>query len=99
MNQEQKTIRVMGTGFVKTMPNTTRLSFSVDSLHDSYEKAYDEAAVGNGNLRRALEKLDIPKESLKTSSFSITKATEWRQNRSVFLGFRLDQKLAMRIQF
>ena len=95
MNQEQKTIRVMGTGFVKTMPDTTRLSFSVDSLHDSYEKAYDEAAVGNGNLRRALEKLDIPKESLKTSSLSITKATEWRQNRSVFLGFRLDQKLAI----
>ena len=47
MNQEQKTIRVMGTGLVKTVPDTTRLRFSVDSVHDSYEEAYDEAAVGN----------------------------------------------------
>jgi hypothetical protein len=37
MNQEQKTIRVMGTGFVKTVPDTTRLTFEVDSLHDTYE--------------------------------------------------------------
>ena len=37
MNQEQKTIRVMGTGFVKTAPDTTRLTFEVDSLHDTYE--------------------------------------------------------------
>lgn len=37
MNQEQKTIRVMGTGFVKVAPDTTRLMFEVDSLHDTYE--------------------------------------------------------------
>jgi uncharacterized protein YggE len=54
MNQEQKTIRVMGTGFVKTAPDTTKLTFEVDSLHDTYEKAYAEAAVGNKNLRETL---------------------------------------------
>ena len=99
MNQEQKTIRVMGTGFVKTAPDTTRLSFEVDSLHDTYEKAYAEAAVGNKNLRDTLEKLDIPKDSLKTTNFSITKETEWRrkEDKYVFVGFKLRQKLAIEL--
>ena len=97
MNQEQKTIRVMGTGLVKTVPDTTRLSFSVDSVHDSYENAYDEAAVGNKGLRETLEKLEIPKESLKTSNFSINKATEWRKDKHVFIGFRLEQSLAIEL--
>ena len=99
MNQEQKTIRVMGTGFVKTAPDTTRLSFEVDSLHDTYEKAYAEAAVGNKNLRDTLEKLDIPKDSLKTTNFSITKETEWRrkEDKYVFVGFKLRQNLAIEL--
>ena len=97
MNQEQKTIRVMGTGLVKTVPDTTRLSFSVDSVHDSYENAYDEAAVGNKGLRETLEKLEIPKESLKTSNFSINKATEWRKDKRVFIWFRLEQSLAIEL--
>lgn len=99
MNQEQKTIRVMGTGFVKTAPDTTKLTFEVDSLHDTYEKAYAEAAVGNKNLRDALEMLDLPKDSLKTSNFSITKETEWRrkEDKYVFLGFKLRQNLAIEL--
>ena len=32
MNQNQKTIRVMGTGFVKITPDATRLSFSIHSF-------------------------------------------------------------------
>lgn len=99
MNQEQKTIRVMGTGFVKTVPDTTRLTFEVDSLHDTYEKAYNEAAIGNKNLREALGMLDIPKDSLKTTNFSITKETEWRrkEERRVFVGFKLRQELAIEL--
>lgn len=99
MNQEQKTIRVMGTGFVKTAPDTTRLTFEVDSLHDTYEKAYNEAAIGNKNLREALEILDISKDSLKTTNFSITKETEWRrkEERRVFVGFKLRQELAIEL--
>ena len=77
MEQNQKTIRVMGTGFVKIAPDTTKLTFSIDSKHDSYEKAYNEASIGNKGLRDALEKLNIPKDSLKTSDFSIEKHREW----------------------
>ena len=69
MDQNQKTIRVMGVGNVRVAPDTTRLSFAVDSLHKDYETAYAEAAVGNRELRKALEKLQLPKESLKTSDF------------------------------
>ena len=99
MSQEQKTIRVMGTGFVKTAPDTTRLTFEVDSQHDTYEKAYAEAAVGNKNLRETLEKLNIPKDSLKTTNFSITKETEWKrkEDKFVFVGFKLNQNLAIEL--
>lgn len=96
---EQKTIRVMGVGNVKVAPDTTRLSFTVDSLHKDYETAYAEAAVGNGELQKALQKLGLPKESLKTSDFSITKETKWLQKSHdyVFAGFKLRQSLAIEL--
>ena len=99
MDQNQKTIRVMGVGNVKVAPDTTRLSFAVDSLHKDYETAYAEAAVGNKELLKALEKLQLPKESLKTSDFSITKETEWKrkEDKWVFVGFKLRQTLAIEL--
>ena len=99
MDQNQKTIRVMGIGNVKVAPDTTKLSFSVDSLHKDYETAYAEAAVGNKELRKALEKLQLPKDSLKTSNFSITKETEWKRKEEkwVLVGFKLQQTLAIEL--
>lgn len=99
MDQNQKTIRVMGIGNVKVAPDTTKLSFSVDSLHKDYETAYAEAAVGNKELRKALEKLQLPKDSLKTSNFSITKETEWKRKEEkwVLVGFKLRQTLAIEL--
>lgn len=95
MNQEQKIIRVMGTGNVKVAPDTTRLTFEVDSLHDTYEKAYNEASMGNGEMKSFLESLEIGKDSLKTTNFSITKETEWsrKEDKRVFVGFKLSQSL------
>ena len=99
MDLNQKTIRVMGVGNVKVAPDTTRLRFAVDSLHNDYETAYAEAAVGNGELQKALQKLGLPKESLKTSDFSITKETKWLQKSHdyVFAGFKLRQSLAIEL--
>ena len=99
MDQNQKTIRVMGIGNVKIAPDTTKLSFSVDSLHKDYETAYAEAAVGNKELRKALENLQLPKDSLKTSNFSITKETEWnnKTRKYEFVGFKLRQTLAIEL--
>ena len=95
MNQEQKIIRVMGTGNVKVAPDTTRLTFEVDSLHDTYESAYNEASMGNGEMKSFLESLEIGKDSLKTTNFSITKETEWnrKEDKRVFVGFKLSQSL------
>lgn len=98
MEQNQKTIRVMGTGFVKISPDTTRLTFSIDSKHDSYEKAYNEASLGNKGLRDALEKLNIPKESLKTSDFSISKHREWISKEVRWLvEYHLNQSLSIEL--
>ena len=99
MDQNQKTIRVMGVGNVKVAPDTTRLSFAVDSLHKDYETAYAEAAVGNGELQKALQKLGLSRESLKTSDFSISKKTEWsrKTEKYEFVGFKLEQTLAIEL--
>ena len=99
MDLNQKTIRVMGVGNVKVAPDTTRLRFAVDSLHNDYETAYAEAAVGNGELQKALQKLGLPKESLKTSDFSITKESDWKRKEQkwVFVGFKLQQTLMIEL--
>lgn len=95
MNQEQKIIRVMGTGNVKVAPDTTRLTFEVDSLHDTYESAYNEASMGNEEMKSFLESFEIGKDALKTTDFSITKETEWsrKEEKHVFVGFKLRQAL------
>lgn len=95
MNQEQKIIRVMGTGNVKVAPDTTRLTFEVDSLHDTYESAYNEASMGNEEMKSFLESFELGKDSLKTTNFSITKETEWnrKEDKRVFVGFKLSQSL------
>ena len=99
MDQNQKIIRVMGIGNVKVAPDTTKLSFAVDSLHKDYESAYAEAAVGNRDLRKALEQMQLPKDALKTSNFSITKETEWKRKEEkwVIVGFKLQQTLAIEL--
>ena len=98
MEQNQKTLRVMGTGFVKIAPDTTKLTFSIDSKHDSYEKAYNEASIGNKGLRDALEKLNIPKDSLKTSDFSIEKHREWISKEVRWLTeYHLNQQLSIEL--
>lgn len=94
---DQKTIRVMGVGNVKVAPDTTRLRFSVESTYEEYEEAYADAAVGNGELQKALQKLKLPKESLRTSDFSITRNREWNRDKGCYIydGFKLEQSLAL----
>ena len=94
---DQKTIRVMGVGNVKVAPDTTRLRFSVESTYEEYEEAYADAAVGNGVLQKALQKLKLPKESLRTSDFSITRNREWNRDKGCYIydGFKLGQSLAL----
>ena len=94
---DQKTIRVMGVGNVKVAPDTTRLRFSVESAYEEYGEAYADAASGNGELQKALKKLNLPKESLKTSDFSITRNREWNRDKGCYIydGFKLEQSLAL----
>ena len=94
---DQKTIRVMGVGNVKVAPDTTRLRFSVESTYEEYGEAYADAAVGNGELQKALQKLKLPKESLRTSDFSITRNREWNRDKGCYIydGFKLGQSLAL----
>lgn len=96
---DQKTIRVMGVGNVKVAPDTTRLRFSVKSTYEEYGEAYIEAVSGNGELQKALKKLKLPKESLKTSDFSITRNREWSSSQGCYIydGFKLEQSLALEL--
>ena len=96
---DQKTIRVMGVGNIKVAPDTTRLRFSVESTYEEYEDAYADAAVGNGELQKALQKLKLPKESLRTSDFSITRNREWNRDKGCYIydGFKLEQNLALEL--
>lgn len=96
---DQKTIRVMGVGNIKVAPDTTRLRFSVESTYEEYEEAYADAAVGNGELQKALQKLKLPKESLRTSDFSITRNREWNRDKGCYIydGFKLEQNLALEL--
>jgi len=91
----------MGTGHISIKPDTTWLRFDVESLHEDYEKAYTAAAIGNADLREALNTLSIDPDSLKTVDFKIHKKFEsirekdsWKE---VFMGFELRQTLRIEL--
>lgn len=97
----EKTIRVMGTGEISIKPDTTRLSFEVESVFKDYAAAYEAAAIGNADLRNALKELSVDPDSLKTQNFTISKKFESvRRNddyRREFKGFELCQALSLEL--
>ena len=96
MAQEPRTIRVRGDAALQIAPDTTRLHFHLESVHETYDQAHAEAAVGNSGLQKALEALRVPADSLKTRSFNISmKVTKRKQGVPVQFNYTLSQSLAL----
>ncbi len=73
---DEKLITVTGSGTIHVVPDVTRLELSLESLHDTYEEAYEQAKSDTDKLKKIMEKLKLPVALPKTKSLDIDKKTK-----------------------
>ena len=66
-----KLIRVTGTGTLKLRPDTTRISLTVRGTHKEYAETLSRSSEDTAALRETLQKLGFTGDMLKTVSFNV----------------------------
>ena len=66
-----RTIRVTGTGLLKVVPDTTRITISLHGLYPEYDDALRHSSEDSSVLREMVFQLGFQKTDLKTLSFDI----------------------------
>lgn len=75
-----RTISITGTGRLKTAPDMTRISITLEGTHKDYGEALKRSAEATDTLRTTLENLGFEKDALKTLSFGVN--TEYENYRT-----------------
>lgn len=67
------TIKVMGQGDMKFIPDVTRVTVEVDALHSTYQEAFDAGALNTNHIKDILAECGLDRELAKTSRFDVSK--------------------------
>lgn len=96
---EENIITITGTGALHVVPDVTRVVLTLESLHDTYQDAYDQAKSNTDTLTRMMGELGLDAKLPKTTSFDIEKKTRNEYDKyknyigEKFIGFGLDHKV------
>lgn len=84
-----KTLRVTGEAKISVKPDVVVLSFPFEVSNIDYNTAVKKLNEGLESLRVAVASCGMKREDLKTTSFSVTKKTEWDHSRAtrIFTGY------------
>ena len=99
MNEERR-IRVTGTGLLRLKPDLCRVDLTLRGLEPAYSDALNRASRDSAALGEAIAALGFAREDLKTLDFSVDAEYEsvqddkghWRQE---FKGYRFTQSLKL----
>lgn len=89
---EQRMIRVTGKGVIKVKPNMTRITMTLEGLHQDYEETLRSSSEDAEALKDILEKQGFERTDVKTLSFNVetkhesyqAKDKSWKQR---FVGY------------
>lgn len=96
-------ITVTGKGSVHIEPDVTRLDIILQSIHDSYEEAYDQAKTNTDSFTKIMSELSLDKSLPKTIRLDIDKKTQSEYDKyknykgEKFVGFQLDHRVKIDI--
>lgn len=94
----EKTIKVKGTGMISVKPDLTIIKLDFSNICPTYEEALKASATDCNIVKKALEKVGIDKEELKTTSFDVdthykSYYDENKNYKSVLDGYEYNQSL------
>lgn len=96
---EEKTITVEGYGTLNIVPDVTRINLTLDSLYDTYDKAYSQAKEDADKLSAIMKKVKLDTTLPKTLKLEIVKKArneyfeDLKFKENIFLGFLLEHKV------
>ncbi len=96
---DEKIITVTGKGAIHVVPDVTRLEITLQSIHDSYEDAYNQAKANTEKLGNVMSEVKLDTKLPKTIRLDIDKKTvsEYDRNNHYtgekFLGFALNHRV------
>lgn len=99
MHNKDRVIKVRGSANVTAVPDWVVIRFSIIGKDYEYTRCMKKLSTQTESLREELASVDIEKESLKTSHFSIDTDTEYRDGRYIFKGYNAQHDAKIEFPF
>ncbi|MCD7722132.1 MAG: SIMPL domain-containing protein [Prevotellaceae bacterium] len=96
---EDSVITITGRGDIKVKPDVTRVELTLETLHDTYREAYEQAKSNADTLTEVMRETGLDPKLPKTTTFEIEKKTRSDYDKDkhyigqVFIGFQLKHKV------
>src|SRR5688572_23651963 len=93
-----KTIMIKSVGHVEALPNEATFQVSLQCLEGSVKGSKDCLITKSNELISKLQSLGVAKKDILTTSVNLNKSYTWRNNSSVFEGYRSATTLIVTIK-
>ncbi|PKH45745.1 SIMPL domain-containing protein [Dehalococcoides mccartyi] len=97
-SQQNTGIWVNGSGEVTVSPDVAILTLGVESMGVSIDAAQTQAAQAMNAIINSLKANGVLDKDIKTSSYYIYPVTEWTDNRSTIVGYRVSNQAEVKIR-
>ena len=92
------TITLTGKSEKDIVPDTAKISFSVNEYNKSQKKAAGTVNEKTKNIIDALEDLDVEKKDIKTKNYSVYPEYDWNNGKRTFRNYRASQSVEVKIR-
>jgi len=97
-SQQNTGVWVNGSGEVVVSPDVAILTLGVESMGASIDAAQAQAAQAMNAIINSLKANGVLETDIKTSSYYISPVTEWVDNRSTIIGYRVSNQAEVKIR-
>ncbi len=94
----QRTISITGEGKITAIPDIALVSLGLTTEKKNISDAQSENSTTMNSLIEKLKGLDIAKEDIKTTNYSIYPAYDWTDGRQVLRGYTVSQDVQVKIR-
>jgi len=84
---KNRTIRVQGKGAVSQAPDRVQIHFTISETQEGFADAVEGCNTRIDAVRHAVSSAGLPASELKTTSFNIREAHEYRSGTNIHVGF------------
>jgi uncharacterized protein YggE len=96
--REPSTVTVSGVGTVSVEPDMVRMTVSMSKTERTTRLAQEAVAVMTGRVLAILKESAIEDKDIATASLTFNPEYEWRNNRSVLVGQRAEQRIEFAVR-